>query len=180
MAKATLTFNEKETFGEMLAEFPQVFSEEPGLTDVLEHHLDTGKSPPVSTSPYYLPPVKRDALDGILDDMLRRGQIEPCSGPWASPVIVRKKKDGNWRMIVDYRKVNEVTKKDKYPLSRIDELLDTLGQPKYITVLDLQSGYWQVKLSKDSQEKAAFITPRGLFKPKVMMFGMCNSGATFS
>jgi hypothetical protein len=180
LAAALLTEEQRKVFGETLAEFPSVFASEPGLTNLLEHHVDTGDHQPVSTSPYYLPPVKRTALDVILDDMLRRGQIVPHSGPWAAPTIVRKKKDGGWRMIIDYRKLNEITKKDKYPLNRIDELLDALGQPKFVTVFDLQSGYWQVKLSGSSQEKAAFMTPRGLFKPTVMMFGMCNSGATFS
>ena len=111
--------------------------------------------------------------------MLKKDVIQPSSSPWASPIVLVKKKDGSTRFCVDYRKVNGVTRKDAYPLPRVDDTLDTLAGAKWFTTLDLVSGYWQVEVHKDDQEKTAFCTSDGLFEFKVMPFGLCNAPATF-
>ena len=90
--------------------------------------------------------------------MMEQGIIQPLSSPWSSPIVLVKKKNGKTRFCVDYRKLNKITKCDAYPLSRIDEILDSLGKAKYFTSLDLASGYWQVEMNESDREKTAFVT----------------------
>ena len=118
-------------------------------------------------------------MRGLLDDMLTQGIIEPAEGPWASPIVLVRKRDGTTRFCVDFRKVNEVTKKDAQPLPRIDDTIDTLHGAKWFSTLDLASGYWQVEVEPSDKEKTAFTTPFGLFQFCVMPFGLCNAPGTF-
>jgi hypothetical protein len=115
----------------------------------------------------------------MLDDMKRKGVIEESEGTWSSPVVLVRKKNGDLRFCVDYRKLNDVTKKDCFPLPRINDTLDTLAGAKWFSTLDLKSGYWQVALHPDDKEKTAFSTGQGLWQFTVMLFGVCNAPATF-
>ena len=105
--------------------------------------------------------------------------MEPSKSPWASPIVLVQKKDGTTRFCADYRKRNDVTRKDAYPLPRIDTALDTLAGSKWFSTLDLLNSYWQVELEERARQKTAFCTTEGLFQFRVMPFGLCNTPATF-
>ena len=112
-------------------------------------------------------------------EMQEHGVIQPSSSPWASPIVLVRKKDGTLTICVDYRHLNSVTKPDTFPLPRIDDLLDQLGNAKFFTTLDLAAGYWQIRVADDSIQKTAFVTPTGLFEFRVMPFGLTNAPAVF-
>ncbi|GBN76637.1 Retrovirus-related Pol polyprotein from transposon 17.6 [Araneus ventricosus] len=111
--------------------------------------------------------------------MVDKGIIEESSGSWASPIVLAKKKDGSTRFCVDYRKLNEITIKNGYPLPRISDTLDALNGSQWFSTLDLKSGYWQVEIQPEDKEKTTFTTGQGLCQFKVMLFGLCNTPATF-
>ena len=115
----------------------------------------------------------------MLAKMEKDDVIRPSSSPWASPVVLVQKRDGTLRFCVDYRKINEVTTKDAYPLPRVDDTLNTLAGSQWFTTLDLLSGYWQVEVAEQHREKTAFCTSEGLYEFNVMPFGLCNAPATF-
>ena len=114
-----------------------------------------------------------------LEQMLHDGLIEESSSEWSSPIVVVRKKDGSNRICVDYRKLNAVTTFDAYPMLRIDEMLDQIGNAKYITTLDLAKGYWQVPMADEDREKTTFSSPMGLYQFTVMPFGLSRAPATF-
>ena len=105
--------------------------------------------------------------------------VQPSASPWASPVVLFPKKDGSLRFCVDYRRLNSATRKDMYPLHRVDDILDAVGGIQYFSTLDLASGYWQVELDEEAREKSAFTTFKGLYEFTWMPFGLCNAPATF-
>ena len=111
--------------------------------------------------------------------MLNQNVIVPSSSPWSSPLVLVRKKDGDMRFCVDYRRLNAITKSDAFPLPRIDDTLDLLAQNRLFTTLGLASGYWQVKMSPGAQEKTAFTTLNGLYEFTSMPFRICNAPATF-
>ena len=111
--------------------------------------------------------------------MLETGAIRPSYSPWASPVVLVRKKDGSVRFCVDYRKLNDATKKDVHPLPRTSDMLESLAGAKIFTTLDAASGYWQIPMSPPDIEKTAFICSEGLFEFTVMPFGLCNAPATY-
>ena len=105
--------------------------------------------------------------------------IDLSTSPWALPIILVRKKDGSTRFCVDYRQLNDITKKGSYPHSRIDNTLDTLSGYYWFSTLDLKSGYWQVEIQFDDREKTAFTTGQGFWQFKVITLGLCNAPATF-
>jgi len=173
---------EKEQLYTLLLEYEDLFAKGPddfGRTGSLKHKISTGDAQPIRQQVRRIPPVQREEARKLLREMLDKDVIQPSSSPWASPVVLVRKKDGSTRFCVDYRKVNAVTRKDAYPLPRVDDTLDMLVGAKWFSTLDLISGYWQVEMSPDDQEKTAFCTTHGLFEFKVMPFGLCNAPATF-
>ena len=178
----SLSGEEKSRLRDLLLEFDDVFaldSTELGSTDVVQHRIDTGDQLPIRQPARRIPFALRQTVDELVEDMLRRGVIQPSSSPWASPVVLVNKKDGTTRFCVDYRRLNASTKMDVFPLPRVDDTLDILSNAKYFSTLDLASGYWQVKMDPASREKTAFVTHAGLYEFLVMPFGLCNAPATF-
>ena len=119
--------------------------------------------------------MEQEFIKDEVDRMVEHNLIQPSESPWASPVVLVRKKNGKLRFCIDYRKLNSVTQQDGHPLPRIDELLDIFGKAKYFSTLDLASGYWQVAMDPNDQAKTAFITSQGLYEFKVMLFGLTNA-----
>jgi hypothetical protein len=128
---------------------------------------------------YPLSLSKQEKLDGFIDKNLEKGYIRPSKSPMASLLFFVKNKDGKLRPCQDYRRLNEGTVKNTYPLPLISELINQLKGAKYFTKLDVHWGYNNVHIKDGDQWKTAFKTNRGLFNPTVMFFGLCNSPATF-
>ncbi|UYV77165.1 K02A2.6-like [Cordylochernes scorpioides] len=166
----------------LLFPYEDVFATSPndvGRTNVTQHRIDTGGAAPVKQLPRRLPMTRIDEVDKLIEEMAEQDVIEPSSSLWASPVVLVKKKNGSTRFCVDYRRLNDLTKKDSYPLPRIDATLDTLSRSQWFSTLDLKSGYWQVRIHLEDREKTAFTAGNGLWQFKVMPFGLCNAPATF-
>lgn len=144
-----------------------------------EHAIDTGTTLPIRTKLRRYSPGERKIMDTEVDKMLQAGVIRPSQSPWASPVVLVPKPGNEVRFCVDYRKLNDVTKKDRYPLPQINDMLQILSGCKYFSKLDLRSGYWQIPMHPDSIEKTAFLCHKGLFEFIVMPFGLTNPPATF-
>jgi hypothetical protein len=173
---------DKEKVAELLVCFQDVFSQ--GLDDLgratgVRHDIVTGNAAPVKQPPRRIPVSKREEASKAIKDMEKQGIVEPSTSPWSSPVVLVRKKDGSTRFCVDYRRLNDVTRKDSFPLPRIDATLDALNGASWFSTLDLKSGYWQVELESSAKEKTAFSAGKGLYQFKVMPFGLCNAPATF-
>ena len=150
-----------------------------GRTALTPHEIDTGDAKPIKMHPRRVPLHLQQEVADNLKQMLDSGVISPSCSPWAAPVVLVKKKGGGLRFCVDYRKLNEVTVKDAYPLPRIDDALDSLSHASWFSTLDLSSGYWQLEVSPNDRQKTAFTTRQGLFEFNVLSFGLCNAPSTF-
>ena len=182
MSSEKLLESQGQQLTQLIGEYSDVFAlndAELGCTNMVRHSIDTGDNPPVKQRPYRTPIVYRKTISQMIDQMTEQGVIQPSMSPWASPVVLVPKKDGSQRFCIDYRRLNSLTRRDVYPLPRIDDILDTLGEAKYFSSLDLASGYWQVELDEDARQKSAFTSHRGLFEFLRMPFGLCNAPATF-
>ena len=153
--------------------------DKPGRTDIVHHTIDTGPNPPIRQRIRRIPYAQHDIIEHELDKMIEADVIEPSNSPWASPVVLVTKKDQTVRFCVDFRRLNECTVKDSYPLPNIEDTFNTMSGSNFFCALDLASGYWQIPMAQPDKEKTAFITRRGLFQFKVMPFGLCNAPATF-
>ena len=181
MIPEDITDDEKEKLLALLELYMDVIGSDNdlGCTNVLHHNIDTGSASPVRQPVHRLSLPAKEEVKKLLAEMLQKNVISPSTSPWASPIVLVQKKDGSTRFCVDYRKVNSLTRKDAYPIPKIDETLDTLAGAKLFSTLDLRSGYWQVQVNPEHRDKTAFCTPEGLFEFNVMPFGLCNAPATF-
>lgn len=150
-----------------------------GHTKAVKHHIPTGEAPPIRDRYRPVPPKLFAELRELLQEMVDSKVVRESSSPWAAPVVLVQKKDGSWRFYVDYRKLNAVTHKDTYPLTRTEESLTSLTRATWYSTLDLASGYWQVEVAEEDKEKTAFTIPLGLYQFERMPFGLCNAPATF-
>jgi hypothetical protein len=154
-------------------------SKAPGVTPLTMHDIDTGDAPPVKSGPARASPAEQKEIKEAIEGMLRGGIIQRSQSPWASRVVLSPKKDGTMRFCVDYRKLNELTVKDSYPLPHTQDVLDYMSTAQFFSTMDLASGFWQIPLTKRAREKSAFVSKFGLFEFLVMPFGLTNAPATF-
>ncbi|KAE8985387.1 hypothetical protein PF005_g21522 [Phytophthora fragariae] len=130
----------------------------------MHHHIDTGDASPIMLKRRRQAQTEDKIIEDNVSQMLNAGVIEEGNGAWGFPVVLVRKKDGEVRFCVDYRALNKVTKKDVYPLPRIDETLEALGGALLFTTLDLRAGYWQVLVAPEDRDKTAFTTKKGLYR----------------
>eukprot|EP00158_Paraphelidium_tribonemae_P008304 Partr_v1_DN28545_c0_g2_i1_m73301 putative Retrotransposon protein len=167
---------------DLLKEYADVFPDDlPGLPPhrEVEHSIELCDDEPVFRQQYRLSPKERSALTAQLSDMMSKGLVQPSKSPYSAPILFVKKKDGSLRMVIDYRALNKKTVKDRFPLPRIDDLVDRLGKARYFSKMDLQQGFYQIRIKDADIHKTAFSTPWGSYELLVMPMGQSNSPATF-
>jgi hypothetical protein len=167
----------------IVKEYLNVFSKElPGLprNRDIEFVIDLAPgTAPIAKRPYRMTTPELKELKRQLSELEQKGYVRPSSSTWAAPALFVEKKDKSQRLFIDYRALNEVTVKNKYPLPRIDDLFDQLGRVKYFSKIDLRSGYYQLRIRSEDVPKTAFITRYGQYEFTVMMFGLINAPAYF-
>ncbi|GKC61417.1 putative reverse transcriptase domain-containing protein [Tanacetum coccineum] len=158
----------------IVRDFPEVFPEElPGLppTRQVEFHIELIPGvAPVARAPYRLAPAEMKELAEQLNELSDKGFIRPSSSPWGAPILFVKKKDGSFRMCIDYRELNKLTVKNRYPLPRIDDLFDQLQESKIYSKINLRSGYHQLRFREEDIPKTAFRTRYKHYEFQVMPF----------
>lgn len=146
---------------------------------LVSHRIYTGNHPPIKQQAYRTTPEKRAEIEKKVADLLGwLALLESCS-PWSSPVVLVKKKSGQWRFCVDYRRLNSVTVKDCLPLLRVDDTLDALAGAVWFSTLDFSNGFWQIEVAEEDHENTAFTTGWGLYQWRSVPMGLSNSPATY-
>jgi hypothetical protein len=177
-----LTTEQTSKIDALIQKYEENFSKDNndlGYYNKTEFNIDTKNEKPIKTKPYRVAYAQQPEVDGMIDEMLVNNIIKKSNSPWASPLVIVKKKDGTNRFCVDYRKINEITVKDNFPVPLIEETLDSLQGSQYFTTIDLASGYWQMALNNDAKLKTAFISSKGLFQFERLPFGLSNAVSFF-
>ena len=177
-----ITVSQRKKVIGFLQEFDDMFSRgtyDMGRTTLVEHTIDTGSNRPIRQPLRRHPWAHLDEIDRQEDELLQNDFIESAASPWASNVVLVRKKDGSHRLCVDYRRLNAVPYKDSYPLPHIDTCLGSVNGAVWFSTLDLRSGYHNIPIQQDHRDKTAFITRRGCFRYKVMPFGLTCAPSVF-
>jgi hypothetical protein len=175
-----LGLQDQEAVKNMLHPHNAMWNGKLGEIKVTEHRIELQPGArPVYQAPYRAGRQGREVEKEEVERMLKTGVIEPANSEWASPVVLITKKDGSVRFCVDYRKLNALTIRDTYPLPRMDDYLDSLGEARWFTTLDCNSGYWQIPVAEEDKDKTAFVTHCGIHRFNRMPFGLVNAPATF-
>ena len=178
----SLTVTQQQTVRTLLRRNIDVFAinpKRPAKNLKVRHSIPTGDHPPIRHRPFRVSPAEEEVIRKEVKEMLSNDIIKKSTSPWAAPVVLVKKKDGSIRFCVDYRKLNTITKKNVYPLPRIDDTLDRLAGMEFYSSIDLASGYWHIEIADNDKEKTAFVCCAGLFQFEVMPFGLTSAPATF-
>jgi len=172
------TPEEKKQIMAIINEYRQVFNDQPGYTEVVNHSIKLIDETPVRSKPYPLPFSERDKLKKEIEKIMEEKIIRRSTSAYASPVVVVRKKDGSLRICIDYRKLNKNTIFDPEPMITTEDLLQKLSKAKYFSKLDMSKGFWQVAMNEEDIEKTAFVTPDGHYEFLRMPFGLMNASAT--
>ena len=175
-----LTYAQKKQVRDLLEEFQDIFSEKPGTTDLIEHEIEVNDPRPVRVGQYPIPFAKQPVVEKEVESMLKAGIIEKTKSEYNAPIVIVKKKSGDNRFCLDFRKLNAVTKFDTEPMGNIEDIIAKLHGERYFSKFDLTKGYWQIPMAKNSKHLTAFSTPTASYCFVKMPFGTVNSGATFN
>ena len=179
---AELTIEQRQQAANLIQSYEDVFSQHDhdiGRTHLMEHTIDTGDHHPIRQSLRRHPHAHLEFIDREVDEMLRHGIVEPAASPWAANVVIARKKDGELRLCLDYRNLNNLTYQDSYPLPHIDTCVNSLKNASWFSTLDLRSGYYNVPIAEQDKDKTAFITRRGQWRFNVMPFGLTAAPSRF-
>jgi hypothetical protein len=171
-----------EDISKLIEQYHQLFEKPSGLPPPrhIKHSIPLiVGAQPFRLRPYRYNPAQKDEIEKQVQELLDNGLIRESTSPFASPVLLVKKKTGDWRMCVDYRKLNALTIQNKYPLPVIDEILDELTGAQWFTSLDMTAGYHQILMNEDDQFKIAFQTHNRHFEYTIMTYGVTGGPATF-
>ncbi|XP_077564545.1 LOW QUALITY PROTEIN: uncharacterized protein LOC144180009 [Haemaphysalis longicornis] len=175
-----LSEREGSEIASVFAKHADLFDGTPGLAAVGQHRIELqGSYEPKRAFPYRVPELLRKEVTHQVDELLELGLVYPVESEHAHPVVCVGKKDGSWRMCIDYRRLNAVTRADAFPMTPPQELILKVGHSRFITVIDLRRGYWQVPVAPESQHLTSFVTHDGQYAWRVMPFGLRNAAATF-
>lgn len=174
-----LSRESKQEIGELVREFSDVFTDIPGTTHLVEHDIQLSTTEPLRIKGYPIPFHSQPVVKEEVEKMLELGVIEPSNAPFASPIVIIRKKDNSIRFCIDFRKLNRVTVFDAEPMPNMEEMFARLSKYRYFSKIDLSKGYWQVPLAEHAKPMTAFETSQGLFQFRKMPFGLVNAPATF-
>ena len=176
------TDHEKAVVAGLLKKYKSTFSKSEwdiGLTNLTEHPINTGDAPPIKQRPRRVPMAYAEEENKAIEDLLQKGVIQKSTSPWASPIVLVKKKSGAIRPCIDYRRVNALVKPDGFPLPRIQDCLDAVAGATLFSSFDLTGGYFQIPLKPEDIPKSAFCCKFGHFEITRMPFGLNNAASTF-
>ena len=182
LTEQTLTYDELEIVIQALQQYEDVFAKDEydlGRFPSWEHTVDTGDHPPIRAKPRPLSQEKQKCLREILDNLSRTHMIRPSRSVWASGIVMVRKKDGSWRMCMDFRPINRIATCCQFPLPRINDLFMSLRGSMYFSALDLAKGFHQIPLAEDSKAKLAFVTPLGQWEWETTPMGLHSAPAAF-
>ena len=165
----------------ILNKYANTINDKPGRTKIIEHKIELKENKTFKAKEYIVPQKYKSEVNKELETLLRDGLIEKCDlNEYSSPMVIVRKKNGKLRLCCDYRKLNEITKIDQEGLPNIEDIINTMGNNKIFSTIDLTRGFWQIAMEENSKQYTAFRTSNGLFQWKVMPFGLVNSTATFT
>ena len=177
-----LTPDQQKRLHDLLSEYKMIFAsnpKNPSRTELLEHRIITNTERPIYIKPRRIPLAWEKDVNSQIEEMLKNKVIRPSKSPWNAPILLVKKKDNSTRFVCDFRGLNDITKKDTYPLPQVKDVIDKMLGMKYWTTLDAASAYWSIPMCEDDKEKTAFSVPRGKYEFEVMTYGLCNAGASY-